>query len=94
MTTKPLNLACPMCGGSKSIVKDSRGASDHNYRRRICQRCGENYTTHERVVVRLENNRYIPTDLYQDRLYKNMKRLRPMQRRAIEAVITTMFKGT
>lgn len=45
-------MKCPHCGAADTRVVDSRPAEDGNVlrRRRLCDNCGERYTTHERVV--------------------------------------------
>lgn len=42
-------MKCPYCGYERSKVTDSRNASESVRRRRRCLRCGQRFTTYERV---------------------------------------------
>ena len=44
-------MKCPYCGGGDTRVIDTRGARDAIRRRRVCQGCGQRFTTYERVVL-------------------------------------------
>lgn len=46
-------MRCPKCQHDDSKVIDSRTSGDVIRRRRECLDCGERFTTHERVEVRL-----------------------------------------
>jgi transcriptional repressor NrdR len=52
---KSASVRCPACGGLSDRVVDSREADDGATirRRRECQRCGQRYTTYERVAETL-----------------------------------------
>lgn len=44
-------VACPKCGCSLSIVKDSRAGPENTVRRRReCTKCKERFSTQERIV--------------------------------------------
>jgi transcriptional repressor NrdR len=45
-------MRCPVCDAEDSKVVDSRTSQDAVRRRRECLRCGERFTTHERVERR------------------------------------------
>src|SRR5919112_3314487 len=47
-------MRCPVCGHEDSQVKDSRPTEDGAAirRRRQCEKCGERFTTFERVQLR------------------------------------------
>jgi len=47
-------MRCPYCGDDDTQVKDSRPAEDGNAirRRRLCNKCGQRFTTFERVSLR------------------------------------------
>ncbi len=47
-------MKCPYCGNEDSAVKDSRPSEDHSAirRRRSCTKCGERFTTYERIQLR------------------------------------------
>ncbi len=45
-------MKCPFCGSDDTKVIDSRSYSDGNSikRRRVCEKCGKRFTTHEKVA--------------------------------------------
>ena len=47
-------MRCPFCGHEETQVKDSRPTEDNSAirRRRSCPKCGERFTTFERVQLR------------------------------------------
>jgi transcriptional repressor NrdR len=47
-------MRCPFCGDEETQVKDSRPTEDNSAirRRRFCAKCGERFTTFERVQLR------------------------------------------
>jgi len=44
-------MKCPYCGGGDTRVIDTRDARDAIRRRRVCQGCGERFTTYERALL-------------------------------------------
>ncbi len=46
-------MICPKCHHEDSKVIDSRTSGDTIRRRRECLKCGERFTTHERLEVRI-----------------------------------------
>ena len=46
-------MRCPDCLHPDSRVIDSRAASDAIRRRRVCEKCGARFTTHERLEPKL-----------------------------------------
>ena len=58
-------MKCPFCSSENTRVIDSRPADDNNSirRRRMCDECGERFTTYEKVetipliVIKKDNNR-------------------------------------
>jgi len=44
-------MKCPSCGFHDSKVIDSRDISEGIRRRRLCEKCGYRYTTHERLQL-------------------------------------------
>lgn len=44
-------MKCPYCGGGDTRVIDTRSARDAIRRRRVCQDCGQRFTTYERAVL-------------------------------------------
>ena len=53
------SIACPKCGGMKSIVVDSRKCADGIRRRRECDNCGERWTTYEFAAETMESMKKI-----------------------------------
>ena len=47
-------MRCPFCGHEDTQVKDSRPTDDNSAirRRRVCEACGQRFTTFERVQLR------------------------------------------
>ena len=58
-------MKCPFCGGDNTRVVDSRPVEDTNSirRRRMCESCGQRFTTYEKVetipltVIKKDQNR-------------------------------------
>lgn len=44
-------MKCPYCGSGDTRVIDTREARDAIRRRRVCQGCGQRFTTYERAVL-------------------------------------------
>jgi transcriptional repressor NrdR len=44
-------MKCPYCGSGDTRVIDTRDARDAIRRRRVCQGCGQRFTTYERAVL-------------------------------------------
>lgn len=44
-------MRCPKCGSGETRVVDSRDATNAVRRRRLCENCGNRFTTYERVEV-------------------------------------------
>lgn len=45
-------MKCPYCGADKTDVIDSRQQGYVRWRRHKCRKCGERFTTQERVVIK------------------------------------------
>ena len=43
-------MICPECGSHNIYVKDSRHRNGFIYRRRVCNNCGKEFKTHERII--------------------------------------------
>src|SRR5262245_26276388 len=41
-------IGCPACRSLEHLVRDSRPQDGYIRRRRVCEQCGERFTTHER----------------------------------------------
>jgi len=44
-------MKCPYCGSSETRVIDTRDTRDAVRRRRVCQGCGQRFTTYERAAL-------------------------------------------
>ena len=85
-------MRCPFCGHDETQVKDSRPTEDNSSirRRRACPKCGERFTTFERVQLRdmtvlKSGGRKQPFD--RDKIIKSMQvalRKRPVELDEIE----------
>ena len=47
-------MKCPYCGSGNIHVKDSRHRDGFVYRRRECNDCGKEFSTHEKIVTNLK----------------------------------------
>ena len=54
-------MLCPSCNQNNDYVKDSRFRISTNtvYRRRVCNNCGERFSTYEVLVSEEEMDRYM-----------------------------------
>ena len=43
-------MICPECKSHNIYVKDSRHRDGFIYRRRVCNDCGKEFKTHERII--------------------------------------------
>ncbi len=75
-------MRCPFCGGTETIVKDSRYASegDQVRRRRECEECQERFTTYE--VAELTLPRMVKRDASREAF--NEEKLRQGLLRSLE----------
>lgn len=89
-------MLCPACGNTSSRVVDSRPAPDGDAirRRRACERCGERFTTWERVeeVVPLVVKRDGRREPFQrDKIRRSVSiaiRKRPIAAEEMERIVT------
>lgn len=56
-------IPCPNCGYPESGVVDSRANKDYIRRRRVCDRCGTRFRTHERLDPDWDENTCTAIDL-------------------------------
>lgn len=92
-------MQCPSCGHSSSKVVDSRTSGDGIRRRRVCQSCGERFTTFERIEVKLplvvkKDGRRVPFD--RDKVLAGLRlacRKRPVRGQDIEDAATRVERA-
>ena len=93
-------MKCPHCGAPDSQVKDSRPAEDGAVirRRRVCNACGQRFTTFERVQLReltvvKRSGRRVPFD--RDKLHRSVAvalRKRPVDAERIETFVSGIVR--
>ena len=93
-------MRCPFCGHDDTQVKDSRPSEDGAAirRRRFCARCGQRFTTVERVQLReltvvKTDGRRVPFD--RDKLARSIRialRKRPVQEERIERIVNGVVR--
>ncbi|MBV9655927.1 MAG: transcriptional repressor NrdR [Acetobacteraceae bacterium] len=93
-------MHCPFCGNEDTQVKDSRPSEDGAAirRRRFCARCGQRFTTVERVQLReltvvKTDGRRVPFD--RDKLARSIRialRKRPVQEERIERIVNGVVR--
>ena len=93
-------MRCPFCGSEDTQVKDSRPADDGTSirRRRVCNGCGERFTTFERVQLRelmvtKKNGRRVPFD--RDKLMRSVQialRKRPVESERVERMVNGIVR--
>ncbi|MGD2132504.1 MAG: transcriptional regulator NrdR [Maricaulaceae bacterium] len=93
-------MRCPFCGHEDSQVKDSRPAEENAVvrRRRQCPKCGERFTTFERVQIReltvlKKSGRRAPFD--RDKLLRSVDvacRKRNIDPERIDAVVSSIVR--
>lgn len=93
-------MRCPYCAAPDSQVKDSRPVEDLAAikRRRVCNECGQRFTTYERVhlrelVVSKRSGRKVPFD--RDKLARSIElalRKRPVAAERIERLISDLVR--
>jgi transcriptional repressor NrdR len=85
-------MRCPYCGSDSHVV-DTRGVSEAIRRRRECDRCGQRFTTYERIsgtnlqVVKADGRRQ---DFDRDKLLRGMRLAcvkRPVSTDALERLV-------
>ena len=91
-------MRCPFCGSEDTQVKDSRPADEGNSirRRRVCNGCGERFTTFERVQLReltvvKTDGRRVPFD--RDKLGRSIRvalRKRPVEEGAVDRIVNSL----
>ncbi|ATR20359.1 Putative regulatory protein [Roseomonas mucosa] len=91
-------MRCPFCGSEDTQVKDSRPADDGTSirRRRVCNGCGERFTTFERVQLReltvvKTDGRRVPFD--RDKLGRSIRvalRKRPVEEGAVDRIVNSL----
>jgi transcriptional repressor NrdR len=91
-------VRCPFCGSEDTQVKDSRPADDGTSirRRRVCNGCGERFTTFERVQLReltvvKTDGRRVPFD--RDKLGRSIRvalRKRPVEEGAVDRIVNSL----
>jgi transcriptional repressor NrdR len=91
-------VRCPFCGSEDTQVKDSRPADEGNSirRRRVCNGCGERFTTFERVQLReltvvKTDGRRVPFD--RDKLGRSIRvalRKRPVEEGAVDRIVNSL----
>ena len=91
-------MRCPFCGAEDTQVKDSRPADDGTSirRRRVCNGCGERFTTFERVQLReltvvKTDGRRVPFD--RDKLGRSIRvalRKRPVEEGAVDRIVNSL----
>ena len=94
-------MRCPFCGSEDTQVKDSRPADEGNSirRRRVCNGCGERFTTFERVQLReltvvKTDGRRVPFD--RDKLGRSIRvalRKRPVEEGAVDRIVNSLQRG-
>jgi transcriptional repressor NrdR len=93
-------MRCPYCGEDDTQVKDSRPTEDNTAirRRRVCQTCGQRFTTFERVQLReltvvKRSGRRVPFD--RDKLFRSIEvalRKRPVEPEAVERLVSGIVR--
>jgi len=93
-------VRCPFCGHEDTQVKDSRPTEDASAirRRRFCGKCGQRFTTIERVQLReltvvKSDGRRVPFD--RDKLARSIRialRKRPIQEERIERIVNGVVR--
>jgi transcriptional repressor NrdR len=93
-------LRCPFCGEADTQVKDSRPTEDGGAirRRRFCARCGQRFTTIERVQLReltvvKADSRRVAFD--RDKLARSIRiamRKRPVDDERIERIVNGIVR--
>lgn len=91
-------MRCPFCGSEDTQVKDGRPADDGTSirRRRVCNGCGERFTTFERVQLReltvvKTDGRRVPFD--RDKLGRSIRvalRKRPVEEGAVDRIVNSL----
>ena len=91
-------MRCPFCGSEDTQVKDRRPADDGTSirRRRVCNGCGERFTTFERVQLReltvvKTDGRRVPFD--RDKLGRSIRvalRKRPVEEGAVDRIVNSL----
>jgi len=86
-------MKCPACGEPESKVIDSRSLGDEIRRRRECTKCGERFTTYERLqqrslyVIKKDGRR---EEFNREKLFSGIRKAcekRPMPTGAIEKLV-------
>lgn len=52
--TQQYGLCCPECGSKKHSVSETRSNPDGCYRRRVCEKCGNRFSTQEYTSDRFD----------------------------------------
>jgi transcriptional repressor NrdR len=93
-------MRCPFCGSDDTLVKDSRPTEDNGAirRRRLCDSCGQRFTTVERVqlreltVVKSDGRRVL---FDRDKLARSIRiamRKRPIEDERIERIVNSIVR--
>jgi transcriptional repressor NrdR len=93
-------MRCPFCGSDDTLVKDSRPTEDNGAirRRRLCDSCGQRFTTVERVqlreltVVKSDGRRVL---FDRDKLARSIRiamRKRPIDDERIERIVNSIVR--
>src|SRR5580700_12242997 len=93
-------MRCPFCGHDDTQVKDSRPTEDNGAirRRRLCDSCGQRFTTVERVqlreltVVKSDGRRVL---FDRDKLARSIRiamRKRPIEDERIERIVNSIVR--
>jgi transcriptional repressor NrdR len=93
-------MRCPFCGSDDTLVKDSRPTEDNGAirRRRLCDSCGQRFTTVERVqlreltVVKSDGRRVL---FDRDKLARSIRiamRKRPIDGERIERIVNSIVR--
>lgn len=93
-------MRCPHCGATETQVRDSRPAEDYTAirRRRACPRCGERFTTFERVqlrelIIKKRSGALVPFD--REKLTRSIKvavRKRPIDQEQIDRMVSAIVR--
>ncbi|MFC0410440.1 transcriptional regulator NrdR [Roseomonas elaeocarpi] len=91
-------MRCPFCGSDDTQVKDSRPADEGGSirRRRVCNGCGERFTTFERVQLRdltvvKSDGRRVPFD--REKLARSIRvalRKRPVEEGVVDRIVNSL----
>lgn len=93
-------MRCPFCGNDDTQVKDSRPTDDASAirRRRFCPKCGQRFTTFERVQLReltvvKKNGQRTPFD--RDKLARSIQiacRKRPVRPEDVDRLVNAIVR--